>query len=135
MKNICIGLSHIHCRSVLHRDIKLDNVLLDTEGGVKLCDFGVSKILKKGHYIKEQCGTPAYIAPEIISETGYTGFAVDIWSLGVLLYAMLIGTVPFKANNMKDLHILINKGEFSFPHKVSSDAEDLIRRMLTKDPI
>jgi len=53
MKNICIGLSHIHCWSVLHWDIKLDNVLLDTEGGVKLCDFGVSKILKKGHYIKE----------------------------------------------------------------------------------
>lgn len=126
MKNICLGLAHIHARSVLHRDIKLDNVLLDTDGGVKLCDFGVSKILKKGQVVKEQCGTPAYIAPEIISESGYSGFSVDIWSLGVLLYAMLIGTVPFKATNMKDLHALINKGEFGFPHKVSEEAEDLI---------
>lgn len=77
--------------------------------------------------MKEQCGTPAYIAPEIISESGYSGFSVDIWSLGVLLYAMLIGTVPFKATNMKDLHALINKGEFVFPHKVSEEAEDLIK--------
>lgn len=134
-KNIAIGLAHIHTRSVLHWDIKLDNVLLDTDGGVKLCDFGVSKILKKDQVIKEQCGTPAYIAPEIISEEGYKGFAVDVWSLGVLLYAMLCGTVPFKATNMKDLHTLINKGEFSFPNAVSSEAEDLIRAMLTKDPV
>ena len=95
----------------------------------------MSKILKRDQVIKEQCGTPAYIAPEIISEEGYKGFAVDVWSLGVLLYAMLCGTVPFKATNMKDLHTLINKGEFSFPNAVSSEAEDLIRAMLTKDPV
>lgn len=132
-KNIVIGLAHIHCWSVLHRDIKLDNILLDTDGGVKLCDFGVSKILKKDQIVKEQCGTPAYIAPEIISEDGYKGFGVDVWSLGVLLYAMLCGTVPFKASNMKDLHVLITKGEFAFPCEVSSEVEDLIRWMLTKD--
>ena len=133
-KNILIGLAHIHCRSVLHRDIKLDNILLDSEGGVKICDFGVSKILKPGQVIKEQCGTPAYIAPEIISDSGYSGFAVDIWSLGVLLYAMLQGTVPFKAQNMKDLHKLINIGEFSFPKPCGQEVQDLIRGMLVKDP-
>jgi len=67
-KRIVYGLGHCHCRSVLHRDIKLDNVLLDHEGGVKICDFGVSKLIKKHQSIREQCGTPAYIAPEIIAD-------------------------------------------------------------------
>ena len=132
-KSITYGLAHCHCRSVLHRDIKLDNILLDKDGGVKLCDFGVSKILKKDAIIKEQCGTPAYIAPEIISDEGYKGFSVDVWSLGVLLYAMVCGTVPFKATNMKELHTLINKGEFHFPNPVSEEVEDLIRHMLLKE--
>jgi 5'-AMP-activated protein kinase catalytic alpha subunit len=64
--------------------------------------------------MEEQCGTPAYIAPEILKNQGYYGFGVDIWSLGVCLYAMLYGTVPFKATNMNDLHQLILKGKFSF---------------------
>lgn len=88
-KQIVYGLAHIHCRSVIHRDVKLDNILLDCESGVKICDFGVSKIIKKGQVIKEQCGTPAYIAPEIITDEGYEGFFVDVWSLGVLLYSMV----------------------------------------------
>jgi serine/threonine protein kinase len=70
---------------------------MDGDGGVKLCDFGVSRMMKKGVSIQEQCGTPAYLAPEIILDTGYQGFSADIWSLGVLLYAMVQGTVPFKA--------------------------------------
>ena len=133
-KNIAIGLAHCHCRSVLHRDIKLDNILLDSHGGVKICDFGVSKILKKDQMVKEQCGTPAYIAPEVIGNLGYVGYSVDVWSLGVLLYAMLCGTVPFKAPNMKDLHKVINRGEFSFPCNVSQEAEDLVRSMLMQSP-
>lgn len=78
----------------------MDNILLDSNGRVKICDFGVGKIVKKGEKMVEQCGTPAYIAPEILENNGYFGFAVDIWSAGVALYAMLYGTVPFKANNM-----------------------------------
>ena len=100
-------MAHIHCRSVVHRDIKLDNILLDFEKGVKICDFGVSKIIKKGEFIKEQCGTPAYLAPEIILDCGYEGYYVDIWSLGILLFAMLTGSVPFRAANLEDLHALI----------------------------
>jgi serine/threonine protein kinase len=106
-KQIVYGLGHCHCRSVLHRDIKLDNILMDLEGSIKICDFGVSRIINKGQLIQEQCGTPAYLAPEIIADEGYEGFYVDIWSLGVLLYAMLQGTVPFKASNLQDLHALI----------------------------
>lgn len=116
------GIAHIHCRSVIHRDIKLDNILLDSEKGVKICDFGVSKIIKKGQLIKEQCGTPAYLAPEIIIDQGYEGYFVDIWSLGVLLYTMLLGTVPFKASNLEDLHKLILAGVFIIPDSVSQEA-------------
>lgn len=85
--------------------MKLDNLLLDEQGIVKICDFGVSKLLTSpSEVMTEQCGTPAYIAPEILKDKGYKGFGVDIWSLGVCLYAMLFGTVPFKANNMSELH-------------------------------
>ena len=114
-KQVLFGVAHCHCRSVLHRDVKLDNILLDQNGQIKLCDFGVSRVMPKGHFISEQCGTPAYISPEIISEIGYSGFSADIWSLGVLLYAMVTGTVPFKAQNMSELHKVITGGEFGYP--------------------
>ncbi|CAI2362319.1 unnamed protein product [Moneuplotes crassus] len=133
-KNILYGLGHCHCRSVLHRDVKLDNILIDEKKGVKICDFGVSKIIKKNQKINEQCGTPAYIAPEIIADKGYYGFYVDIWSLGILLYAMVCGAVPFKAGNMQELYEnIINEG-FSFPVCLSKPVKDLIRKMLNKVP-
>ena len=134
-KQIVYGLSHIHCRSVIHRDIKLDNILLDCEKGVKICDFGVSKIIKKGQIIKEQCGTPAYLAPEIIVDTGYEGYFVDIWSLGVLLFAMLCGTVPFKAPTLEELHKLILAGDFHIPEELSEEAQSLIRGMIKLEPV
>jgi len=136
-KQILYGLAHIHCRSVIHRDIKLDNILLDCEKGVKICDFGVSKIIKKGQVICEQCGTPAYLAPEIIIDKGYEGYFVDIWSLGVLLYAMICGTVPFKAPNLEELHKLILKGEFKFPDsstQISEEAKKLVKGMIVLNP-
>ena len=102
-KQLIEGLKYCHSKKILHRDIKLDNILLTVEGEVKICDFGVSKVVKPGEKMSEQCGTPAYIAPEILLDKGYEGFAVDIWSAGVVLYAMLYGTVPFKANNMSEL--------------------------------
>ena len=137
-KQIIYGLAHCHCRSVLHRDIKLDNILLDNEGEIKICDFGVSRVIKRGQRITEQCGTPAYIAPEIISDSGYEGYAADVWSLGVLLYAMVCGTVPFKAQNMHDLHQIITNGSFEYPPQVedliSQEVKDLINQMLILDP-
>jgi serine/threonine protein kinase len=129
---------YCHGKKIVHRDIKLDNLLLDEHGQVKICDFGVSKLLKDPNEIMtEQCGTPAYIAPEILKDKGYRGFGVDIWSLGVCLYAMLYGTVPFKANNMSELHQLIMKAKYSLKDdkvEVSEDAKSLIRALLEPDP-
>ena len=83
----------------------------------------------------EQCGTPAYIAPEILRDKGYTGFAVDIWSAGVVLYAMLYGTVPFKANNMSELQKLIIKAKYTLKEDgVSEEARNLLTGLLEKDP-
>lgn len=82
----------------------------------------------------EQCGTPAYIAPEILRDQGYWGFSADIWSAGVVLYAMIFGTVPFKAGNIEDLHKLILKAKYSLKDTVSEDVKDLIKGMLERDP-
>ena len=81
----------------------------------------------------EQCGTPAYIAPEILKDKGYS-FNVDIWSAGVVLFAMLYGTVPFKANNMDELHKLIIKGKYSLKDDISIEARNLLRGLLEINP-
>jgi len=107
---------------------------LDGNGNVKIADFGVSKLVKPGDVMHEQSGTPAYIAPEILKEEGYSGFKADIWSAGVVLYAMLCGTVPFKASNMKELHKMIIKGKYNLKEEVSDEAKQLMRAMLETDP-
>ena len=132
------GLKYIHSKKILHRDIKLDNILLtDSEGDIKakICDFGVSRLMNDGDVVNEQCGTPAYIAPEIIRKKGYSGFKADVWSLGVLLYAMVYGAMPFKANNIDGLHekILTRDCDLS-DTSVSPEAKELIEGMLTLIP-
>lgn len=98
----------------MHWDVKLDNILLDKHKKVKICDFGVSKIIWKGQIVEESCGTPAYLAPEIIKEKGYTGFGVDVWSLGIMVFAMLNVSVPFEGETMEILNSNILKGDFVF---------------------
>jgi serine/threonine protein kinase len=134
-KQLIEGLGYLHARNVLHRDIKLDNILLDGKGIVKIADFGVSKQVRPGEVMREQCGTPAYIAPEIIRDRGYTGFKADLWSAGVVLYAMLYGTVPFKANNMQDLHKLILAAKYNLKDEISEGAKSLLRALLEPDPV
>jgi len=133
-KQIIDGLCYIHSKYIAHRDIKLDNILLDGKGNVKIADFGVSKQCQKGQLkMTEQCGTPAYIAPEILKDRGYT-FSVDLWSAGVVLFAMLYGTVPFKANNMEELHKLIVKGKYVLKDDISIEARNLLRGLLEVNP-
>ena len=127
-------MHYLHQNRILHRDLKPQNILLN-EGTIKICDFGVSKQIKtKKEIMYDQCGTPSYIAPEILIGQGYEGPPVDIWSSGVVLYAMLSGMVPFKATDMNDLHKLITKGEFAKIENISSSANDLLKGILEVDP-
>jgi serine/threonine protein kinase len=127
------GLRYMHSKGILHRDVKLDNILLDETGKLKICDFGVSRFSKPGQLMTEQCGTPAYIAPEILKGRGYTGFGIDVWSAGVVLYAMLYGSVPFKGNGIQEMHPCILAGDYKLGDEASDSAKDLLRKILTVD--
>ena len=136
-RQLITALKHIHSHNIVHRDIKLDNILIDLNNNIKLCDFGVSKQIHKGMLLKDKCGTPAYIAPEILSsdnDNGYEGPPVDMWSSGVVLYAMLSGTVPFKPANLKELNKIMMKGEYSPIQDISKEATHLISGLLELDP-
>ena len=135
-KQIMEGIAYLHQNKVAHRDIKLDNILLDGHGNIKIGDFGVSKRIDENEVLFEQCGTPAYIAPEIVKDMGYKGFPVDIWSAGICLYAMIYGNVPFKANQICDLNLVeqLNQ-EIEYKKDVcSAEAIDLMKQMLQKIP-
>jgi len=133
-KQIMDGLSHIHAMSVVHRDIKLENLLLDSFGCVKIADFGVAMVMQPGKRLHEHCGTPSYIAPEILMEAGYEGEPVDVWSSGIVLYAMLCGRVPFKGEHLSDLKRCILRGRFHFPPHLSQPACAIINSMLILEP-
>jgi len=133
-RQIIEGLQNIHSKNIVHRDIKLDNILIDLLNTVKICDFGVSRLIKKGEVMHDQCGTPAYIAPEILRNKGYEGFAVDVWSAGVVLYTMLAGVVPFKHKYLDELHLSIIQGKYDDIENVSAEAMSLIKGILQTDP-
>jgi len=125
------GVFACHSRGIVHRDVKLDNILIDSRRTtVKLCDFGVSRMAVHGQRINDQCGTPAYIAPEIIVDCGYDAFYVDLWSMGVMLYAMVVGTVPFRAGTLPELHKLILRGKYMLPESLSPELQHLIAGLL-----
>lgn len=132
-KQLIEGIKFIHQNKIVHRDIKLDNILFDLNNTVKICDFGVSRKLNPGDIMHDHCGTPAYIAPEIFLNKGYEGYSCDIWSAGVTLYYMISGSQPFKANNLPDLQQVIIEGKYEKIEGVSSEVRDLIDGMLQID--
>lgn len=133
-KQIIEGIKYIHSQNIVHRDIKLENILLDLNNHIKICDFGVSKHIKPNQILYEQSGTPVYMAPEILKNEGYLGFPVDIWSSGVALYIMLSGTVPFNKTRLQDLQQSIIYNEYKPIEDISKDASDLLKGLLEKDP-
>lgn len=133
-KQLIEGLKFIHSNKIVHRDIKLDNILIDLNNTVKICDFGVSRKLNSGDIMHEHCGTPAYIAPEIFRKKGYEGYSCDIWSAGVTLYYMLSGTQPFKGGDVSDLQGKVMNGKFEKIKKISQEANSLIEGMLQVNP-
>ena len=112
-KQIILGLQHIHSHNIVHRDVKLENILIDLNNTIKICDFGIGRVLSNpDDLLYDQCGTPMYMAPEILfssQEKGYKGFPVDIWSAGIALYIMLSGTLPFSLKKEDSLNDNNNK--------------------------
>ena len=128
------GIRYIHSKGIVHRDIKLENILLDLNNIVKICDFGVGKLTKKGQKLFDQCGTPVYMAPEIVKGDGYEGFPVDVWSSGVALYIMLSGNIPFNRDKNHNLQSAIMNLPYKKIEGVSDNANDLLKNILEKDP-
>ena len=154
-RQIILGIEHIHSKNVVHRDIKLENIMIDFNNTIKICDFGIGKVLKsEDELLYDKCGTPMYMAPEIIlsnENDGYKGFPVDIWSSGITLYIMLSGTLPFnlKSKNNKKENISFN-GNKRYNNtylqnqiisvkpreieNISEEAKDLLKGILNKNP-
>ncbi|KAG7572121.1 Protein kinase domain [Arabidopsis suecica] len=133
-----------HSRGVFHRDIKPENLLLDGEGDLKVTDFGLSALMmpeglggRRGSsddLLHTRCGTPAYVAPEVLRNKGYDGAMADIWSCGIVLYALLAGFLPFIDENVMTLYTKIFKAECEFPPWFSLESKELLSRLLVADP-
>lgn len=126
-----------HSRGVYHRDLKPENLLLDEEGNLKVTDFGLSAFaehLRQDGLLHTTCGTPAYVAPEVIGNKGYDGAKADIWSCGVILYVLLAGFLPFQDDNVVVMYRKIYKGDFKCPPWFSTESRRLITKLLDPNP-
>ncbi|KAF7700549.1 putative cell cycle serine/threonine-protein kinase CDC5 like protein [Cucumispora dikerogammari] len=142
-KQIFEALIYMHSHSVVHRDIKLSNILMDSERNIKIGDFGLAALVSSGEKKTTICGTPNYIAPEVLTSgrkineeglsTGHS-FEVDIWSVGIALYVMLIGTPPFSKSTAADIYKEIRKSPLTFKNEIDEESKDLLRRLLDKNP-
>eukprot|EP00366_Plasmodium_knowlesi_P005044 XP_002262542.1 RAC-beta serine/threonine protein kinase,putative [Plasmodium knowlesi strain H] len=131
---IILALEYLHKLNIIYRDVKPENVLLDEMGHIRLTDFGLSKEgISDNNSATSLCGTPEYLAPEIIDQCGH-GKAVDWWSLGIMLYEMLTGRLPFNSSTRADLFERIKHETLRYPRFLSPDAVDLLKKLFEKDP-
>eukprot|EP01017_Pseudomicrothorax_dubius_P047951 TRINITY_DN8656_c0_g1_i2.p1 TRINITY_DN8656_c0_g1~~TRINITY_DN8656_c0_g1_i2.p1 ORF type:complete len:591 (+),score=108.99 TRINITY_DN8656_c0_g1_i2:148-1920(+) len=133
-QQIISGIEYIHKLQIVHRDLKPENLLLDWNSNIKIVDFGLSNTYRKGELLKTACGSPCYAAPEMIAGKHYEGIMVDLWSCGVILFALLCGYLPFEDKNTAVLYKKILDGEFHTPSFLSEEAKDFLKRILTTDP-
>uniref|UniRef100_A0A665WKP4 protein kinase C n=1 Tax=Echeneis naucrates TaxID=173247 RepID=A0A665WKP4_ECHNA len=131
---VVLGLQFLHDHKIVYRDLKLDNLLLDTEGFVKIADFGLCKEgMGFGDRTSTFCGTPEFLAPEVLTDTSYTR-AVDWWGLGVLIYEMLVGESPFPGDDEEEVFDSIVNDEVRYPRFLSTEAIGIMRRLLRRNP-
>lgn len=134
-QQIISGLDYCHRHMIVHRDLKPENLLLDQYKNIKIADFGLSNMMTDGDFMHTACGSPNYAAPEIISGKLYAGPEVDIWSSGVVLYALLCGSLPFDDDNTQNLYRKIKSGIFAVPDYLNKSAIQIIVHMLQVDPM
>ncbi|XP_028109584.1 CBL-interacting serine/threonine-protein kinase 21-like isoform X2 [Camellia sinensis] len=128
------AVDYCHCRGVYHRDLKPQNLLLDSQGNLKVSDFGLSALRKPGDLLSTVCGSPSYVAPELLANRGYEGAAADVWSCGVILYELLAGYLPFDERSLMNLYRKISRAEYTFPEWFTESQKKLISRILEPNP-
>nr|DAD33916.1 TPA_asm: hypothetical protein HUJ06_012767 [Nelumbo nucifera] len=131
------AVDYCHSRGVFHRDLKPENLLLDANGVLKVSDFGLSAVsqqVREDGLLHTTCGTPNYVAPEVINNKGYDGAKADLWSCGVILFVLMAGYLPFEDSNLMQLYKKIFKADFNCPSWFSTSAKKLIKRILDPNP-
>jgi len=140
-KTLCSALDYLHAKKVVHRDLKPENILYASaadDAPIKIADFGLARLVSSKDLMKTACGTPGYVAPEVLKNKGYDSGAVDLWSAGVILYIMLCGFPPFYEEELPALFDQIMNARYDFPSpwwdEISSGAKGLVRKLLELDP-
>ena len=132
------ALRYLHGQNVVHRDLKPSNLLVNRDCELRICDFGLARVISSKEMMKTACGTPGYVAPEVLKNKGYDSGAVDMWSTGVILYILLCGFPPFYEEELPALFEQILHARYDFPSpwwdNVSNEAKQLVQGLLTIDP-
>uniref|UniRef100_A0A8C4QPQ2 non-specific serine/threonine protein kinase n=1 Tax=Eptatretus burgeri TaxID=7764 RepID=A0A8C4QPQ2_EPTBU len=133
-RQIVSALHFCHLHSICHRDLKPENLLLDEWNEIRVADFGMASLQVGDSLLDTSCGSPHYACPEVIRGEKYDGRRADVWSCGVILYALLVGALPFDDDNLRQLLEKVKRGVFHVPHFVSAECSELLRGMIHTDP-
>ncbi|KAL9548898.1 hypothetical protein MBANPS3_005463 [Mucor bainieri] len=133
-RQILSALDYCHRNSIVHRDLKIENILISQAGNIKIIDFGLSNLFSPRSSLSTFCGSLYFAAPELLNAKAYTGPEVDVWSFGVVLYVLVCGKVPFDDQNMPALHEKIKRGVVDYPSHLSTDCKSVLSRMLVTNP-
>ncbi|XP_024915133.1 serine/threonine-protein kinase MARK2 isoform X10 [Cynoglossus semilaevis] len=134
-RQIVSAVQYCHQKCIVHRDLKAENLLLDADMNIKIADFGFSNEFTIGNKLDTFCGSPPYAAPELFQGKKYDGPEVDVWSLGVILYTLVSGSLPFDGQNLKELRERVLRGKYRIPFYMSTDCENLLKKFLILNPL